>query len=203
MLRLCIAVILFLSTIDIGVSNTGLISRCDYLYVEGTKYPKIHADSIRRVDENLLLQYMTISQFKDVLGYHESRGIYNITNRYGFKGKYQFSNYMIRRFAKVTPATFLHNPWIQEKAMRDVCAYYIWYLHKYGYTKYVNKEIDGVTVTMEGLMLGMHYCPLWLKWWLESDGAINRSDGNITIRNYIQRFENKGTVVASRILYCY
>jgi hypothetical protein len=136
---------------------------------------------------------MNVYTFKEILGFHESRGNYLITNAYGFRGKYQFGRYMIDRFAGgVKGQVFLHDSVLQEQAMTKAIDYYIKYIYKYGYDKYVNKEIDGVVITMESLMLGCHFSPLYLKNFLESDGDINQRDANITIRDYMKKFENKG-----------
>lgn len=185
-------------------AGTGTISgkNCDFIKTESFLIRNLSIDSIDMIHEGTLIQYMTVSEFKKVLGRWESGGIYQIENKYGFKGKYQFSNYMIGRFAYVSPDDFLRYDLIQEQAMTRVIMHYTWYLQRYGYTKYINKKIGGTVVTMEGLMLGMHFSPSYLRDWLETDGRTNKSDGYITIGAYIKRFENKGIVVTSSVLYC-
>lgn len=157
---------------------------------------------INNFSDTVRLQYLTVKEFKNKLGYYESRGRYNITNRIGMKGKYQFSPYMIKRFGKVKPKDFLLRPKIQEQAMSDACRYYLDYIYKKEYNKYIGEEIDGVVITLEGLMLGMHFCPSYLNSWLKSDGDINIGDGDITIRDYMKKFENRGIVTTSRVVYC-
>jgi len=150
------------------------------------------------------LQYLTLAKFKETLGYYESLNTYNITNAYGFRGKYQLSPFLIRKYAKVNPRNFLNSPNIQEMAMNRLCAYYIYYLYKYDYIKYINKEINGVTITLECLMLGVHFSPLYLDQWLKSEGRINNRDANVSIQQYMKKFENKGiatkvTTVVTRV----
>jgi|SRR6478609_1087622 len=188
----------------IGMTSPSPITTFSCKIVEKTRLEtkKLHIDSTMAINDSLLIQYLTIKQFKDTLGKYESWNTYNITNKWGFRGKYQFSPYMIKRFAHCKPHSFLHNAQIQEKAMDDVCEFYVDYIYKYNYIQYIGKEIDGVIVTMEGLMLGCHFSPLYLMWWLESNGNTNMRDANISIRDYIKRFENKGKIVKYNELIC-
>lgn len=171
-------------------------------------------DTLTQVEDTVLLQYMTVKQFKDILGKHESANTYNITNRWGFMGKYQFSPYMVNRFSKIEYAgpnmelvkarIFLRNPEIQERAMTRVCKHYIWYIYKYGYTKYINQEIGGIVVTMESLMLGCHFSPAFLHAWLTSKGTINYKDAlGTSIRDYMKKFESKGILEPKLTLVCH
>lgn len=144
------------------------------------------------INDTMRLQYMTVYAFKDTLAYYESRRIYNITNKFGFKGKYQFSNSMIGRFGRVPPKKFLIDSLVQEQAMSLACIFYIQYIYRCGYNKYINRKISGVTVTLESLMLGVHFSPLYLKKWLESDGRDNGRDINTSIGDYMRKFENRG-----------
>ncbi len=202
MKKLCIIGLLLLITIGVSSPNIGVEFQCKV--VEKCKIVQNFTliDSTTAINDSVLIQYLTIKQFKDTLGKYESWNTYNITNKWGFKGKYQFSNYMIGRFAHVKPSYFLRNGNVQERAMDRVCAFYIDYIYKYGYDKYINTEIDGVTVTMESLMLGCHFSPLYLMWWLESNGQLNPRDANITIKDYMKRFENKGNIIVYKELIC-
>lgn len=169
-------------------------------------------DSLQCINDTVRLQYMTLSQFKDSLGHHESRGNYNAKNPWGFRGKYQFGPYMINKFAydgclnrdelKINSELFLHDSLLQEKAMDKAIDYYIKYIYKYRYDRYINTQIDSVTVTMEGLMLGVHFSPLYLKNWLETNGKVNRWDANISIKEYIRKFESRGTPTKKTYLKC-
>lgn len=204
-MKVCLLMIvcLFLS-LESGRSsdNKVLITLIEYdIFEKEDLNISIFIDRInnKEIDTNRRLQYLTIKEFKNRLGYYESKSNYKIVNKLGFKGKYQFSNYMIKRFAGVTPKQFLNNQIIQEKAMDSVCRHYIDYIIDHKYDRYINKKINGVTVTMEGLMLGLHFSPLWLKWWLQSKGTIDMKDSfpgytGISIGNYIKRFQKDGIV---------
>jgi hypothetical protein len=188
----------------IGITSPSPVNKfsCKIVEKKRLETKKLHIDTTMAINDSLLIQYLTIKQFKDTLGKYESWNTYNITNKWGFKGKYQFSDYMIRRFANVKPSYFLRNAQIQEKSMDKVCKFYVGYIYRYNYTKYINTEVDGVTVTMEALMLGCHFSPLYLMWWLESNGQLNPRDANITIKEYMKRFENKGNILIYKELQC-
>ncbi len=155
-----------------------------------------------KIDDRMRLQYMTVKDFKETLAFHESRGDYKIINRWGFRGAYQFSPFMIRKFGNTTPSKFLSTPTIQERAMSLACAFYIKYIYDYGYDKYIGKEIGGVTITLESLMLGLHFSPSYLKEWVESNGQMNRRDANISVGAYMKKFENRGERKVIREVYC-
>lgn len=189
-----------LITIGAHTGITIISNSCYYEDIEIIVHKSLN--NVISIQDTVRLQYLTVKEFKDKLGYYESRNRYNITNRIGMKGKYQFSPYMIKRFGKIKPKDFLLNPKIQEQAMSDACKYYIDYIYKKRYNKYIGEEIDGVVITLEGLMLGMHFCPSYLNSWLKSNGNINIGDGDITIRDYMKKFENRGIVTTNRVIYC-
>lgn len=197
-MKFTIVMIVFLfASIGVGIGSNSEKADKKYKRIKIVKQLRINEDLKCRfyLENNIRLQYMTLNEFKETLGYYESNCIYNIENIYGFKGKYQFSDYMIRTFTGISPTKFLQNKEIQEEAMRSVVSHYIHFILYKGYDKYINKEVGGVTVTLEGLLLGCHFSPLYLDMWLRSNGSINRDDGYITIGDYIKRFEKKGIVV--------
>lgn len=202
MIRLCVTLLLIVGCFSIGITENASDNWCTIKADTVLLQRPINLNRAMDIEDSVLIQYLTIKQFKDTLGKYESWNTYNIENIYGFKGKYQFSNWMILRFAGVTPKKFLSTPNIQEEAMHRVCKHYVKYIYRYGYDEYVGKEIDGVVLTMEGLMLGLHFSPTFLMHWLESNGKINEGDCNITIRDYIKRFECRGVVVTTKYLEC-
>jgi len=127
-------------------------------------------------------------EFKSTLGYFESRGDYSVVNSWGFKGKYQFSDYMIGKFAKVPPNVFLASPAIQEQAMTAVIRHYISYVKRAGYTRFIGRYIGGTKITMATLLVGCHFSPSYLHRWLHSNGRENSDDGYISIGAYLSRF---------------
>lgn len=198
-----ITIILITFQVDIGIASDKQTA-CSIVSVIEFKQLDINQNlRIKKLYDTARLQYLTVNEFLNKLGRYESLGNYKAINpSTKFKGKYQFSPYMIKTFAKVDQRTFLNSPRIQEKSMRKTIAHYRSYIFNMGYNKYINKEIDGVTITMEGLLLGVHFCPQYLKWWLNSKGKINKDDGLTTIRDYMEKFEKKGVTTIQYTTVC-
>lgn len=156
------------------------------------------------INDSTHLQYLTIREFKDRLRFYESLNSYTAVNKFGFAGAYQFSGHMIRTFGKVPRKIFLETPEIQEQAMSRACAFYIQYIYDCGYDKCIGKEMGGITITLEALMLGVHFSPLYLKNWLATYGEINGRDTNVSIGKYMSKFESKGEIqIITKIKFTY
>ena len=62
--------------------------------------------------------------FLDALGHQESRNRYDIVNRFGYMGRYQFGKSTLKTVKiKVSQEEFLNSPKIQEEAMRRLLIY--------------------------------------------------------------------------------
>jgi len=192
MKKVCL-IILVLVSVNIEIGKASNKTSCIIFRKVIKKLELNPSFRTKKLTDSTRIQYLTVKEFLDKLGRYESLGNYKAINpKTRFKGKYQFSPYMIKRFAGVSQQTYLNSPGIQEIAMRKTIAHYRTYILLMGYDKYINKEISGVTITMEGLLLGVHFCPQYLKWWLTSNGKINKDDGLTNIRDYIAKFEKKG-----------
>jgi hypothetical protein len=194
MLKLCaVSLLLILISLDFGNATDAVDNNCflvskkicvvKTLNVELLSQEKVLHDSVR-------LHYMTVLEFKEILGKYESNCNYAVTNQFGFKGKYQFSDYLINKIAGVTPEQFLNSPEIQEETMTLIIDLYIDYLSNANYIKYINTKIGNNLITLESLLLGCHFSPTYLSYYINSNGRINKDDGYITIGDYMKRFEN-------------
>jgi hypothetical protein len=95
-------------------------------------------------------------QFLDAIGFRESGNRYNIVNKYGYMGKYQFGRSTLRGLGfKVTQDEFLNSPYIQEKAMQSLLEHNYKKLKKQ-IKKYCGKTINGVYVTESGILAAAH-----------------------------------------------
>lgn len=143
--------------------------------------------------DTVCLQYLTVKEFKNRLALLETSNLkkpYQAVNRYGYTGKYQLSKKYIAQYSKTTYERFLKSAWIQERTMNRLIAHYINSIYQRGWGKYIGKEINGVTVTLEGLLAGYHQHPVALKKWLESNGKTNLQDGNgCPVSVFIRKFE--------------
>lgn len=194
MLKICsLSLLLVLISFDFGNATNPVDHNCFVLSKKICVVRTLNQELLRKekvLDDSVRLHYMTVLEFKEILGKYESNGVYNITNKFGFKGKYQFSDYLINKVAKVTPSTFLQSPEIQEETMTLIIKVYIDYLYSTDYLKYINKKVGTNVLTLESLLLGCHFSPTYLSYYINSNGKINKDDGYITIGDYMKRFEN-------------
>ena len=126
--------------------------------------------------------------FLDAIGHQESGNRYNIVNRFGYMGRFQFGKATLRTIkVKVDKETFLNNPQIQDYAMLKLLCYNKNKLQKY-IDEYEGKTINGILVTESGLLAAAHLGGQGsVKKWFRT-GKV-RKDGNGTkITSYMIRF---------------
>ncbi|MBU7314283.1 hypothetical protein [Paenibacillus oleatilyticus] len=144
-------------------------------------------------------------KFLELLAYHESRGFddpYKAVNRANYLGRYQMGEYALmdagfykgdnnpskndfvgewtekaKNYGVTDRESFLNNPKAQEIAIRDYHKKQWDYLEKY--SKYIGKEVKGVTITASGLLAGVHLVgPDAVRKFFETDQI--PADGNKT-----------------------
>ncbi len=127
--------------------------------------------------------------FKEALAFSESRGIYNITNKYGYLGKYQFGKRTLKFLKIYNTKEFLNNPELQEKAFEQLCKINKRIL-KNEIEKYRNTIIDGVTITESGILAAAHLAGATnVKKFLRSEGKNGFRDGfGTSIKSYFKKF---------------
>lgn len=128
------------------------------------------------------------SEFLKAIGFKESGNRYDIVNRYGYMGKYQFGKRTLRGLGfKISKKEFLNSPEIQEQAMLKLLQTNKKYLQKY-IDKYNNKIVHGVLVTESGLLAAAHLGGAGsVKKWFRTGKA--RKDGNgVKITTYMVQF---------------
>lgn len=131
--------------------------------------------------DTVMLENLTVKEFKNKLAVLETghgKNPYNKVNTFGYLGKYQISKDYLKRFGRVDAERFLKSAWSQEKTMNRLCLFYLSELNRLDLLKYKNTCINGVTVTLEGMMAGYHQHPVALTRWLRSNGKIDLTDGN-------------------------
>jgi len=136
--------------------------------------------------EKVILKNMDL--FLNDLGHRESGNRYNIVNKFGYMGKYQFGKSTLRTLKiKVTKDAFLNSPDLQEYAMQQNLLYNKKRLQKY-IDKFEGQEIDGILVTESGILAAAH---------LGGAGSVKRyfrsgkvmQDGNgVKITSYLKKF---------------
>lgn len=122
------------------------------------------------------------------LGHQESGNRYNIVNRFGYMGKYQFGKSTLRTLKiKVTKDAFLNSPDLQEYAMQQNLLYNKKRLQKY-IDKFEGQEIDGTLVTESGILAAAHLGGAGsVKKYFRS-GKIMEDGNGVKITSYLKRF---------------
>lgn len=145
-------------------------------------------EEVETIQDTIKLQNMTVLEFKKLLGWHESRNNYRSVNQFGFKGKYGFSDYLIGKLTKLTPNQFINNPQEQEVAMNKAIFYYLRFIKREKFLKYINRKVGGLTITLETLLAGCHFSPTYLEVFLRSDGKTNSQQTGVLISVYMASF---------------
>ena len=126
--------------------------------------------------------------FLDALGHQESGNRYDIVNRFGYMGRYQFGKATLRTIkVKVDKETFLNNPQIQDYAMLKLLCYNKNKLQKY-IDNFEGKEINGILVTESGLLAAAHLGGQGsVKKWFKT-GKVRKDGNGVSITSYMKRF---------------
>lgn len=106
--------------------------------------------------------------FLNAIGRRESSNRYNITNRWGYMGKYQFGRKTLNNlgYKNISNKQFLNNPKIQEEAMIKLLKHNKHILKK-EIKKYSGTSVHGVYITESGLLAAAHLAgPGNVKKWL-------------------------------------
>ena len=126
--------------------------------------------------------------FLDAVGHQESGNRYNVVNRYGYMGKYQFGKSTLKTLKiKVTRQEFLNDTFLQEYAMHKHLLYNKKRLDKY-INKYEGQIVNDILVTESGLLAAAHLCGAGsVKKWFRT-GKIAEDGNGVTITSYMKRF---------------
>ena len=128
------------------------------------------------------------SEFLKAIGFKESGNRYDIVNRFGYMGKYQFGKRTLRGLGfKMSREEFLNSPEIQEKAMYSLLKQNKKSLRKY-IKKYDGKIVHGVLVTESGLLAAAHLGGAGsVKKWFRT-GKVRKDGNGVKITTYMEHF---------------
>jgi len=97
-----------------------------------------------------------LDNFLSAIGFRESGNRYDITNTFGYMGKYQFGKSTLKGLGyKVSKKEFLNNPDLQEEAMLSLLNHNKEKLQKY-IDVYDGKTINGIYITESGILAAAH-----------------------------------------------
>lgn len=97
-----------------------------------------------------------LDNFLSAIGFRESGNRYDITNTFGYMGKYQFGKSTLKGLGyKVSKKEFLNNPDLQEEAMLSLLNHNKEKLQQY-IDVYDGKTINGIYITESGILAAAH-----------------------------------------------
>lgn len=168
------------------IKTTGETLNYEYPSLSQLAYEPIKEedDSVLYFDDNFL-------GFKEALAFKESQGRYNVVNKYGYMGKYQFGKGTLALVGVYDAKNFLNSPSLQEKAFIANLSRNKWVLRKY-IDAYVGKRIKGVLITESGILAAAHLAgPKSVKRFLMTNGASVFKDGfGTSIVEYMSKFKS-------------
>ena len=126
--------------------------------------------------------------FLDAIGHQESGNRYDIVNRYGYMGRYQFGSSTLKTLKiKVTREAFLNSPDLQEYAMKQLLLYNKKKLKKY-IDEFDGQIVHGILVTESGLLAAAHLGGQGsVKKWFRT-GKVRKDGNGVGITSYMKRF---------------
>ena len=126
--------------------------------------------------------------FLTAMGHQESGNRYDIVNRFGYMGKYQFGKSTLKTLKiKVSKKEFLNNPELQEEAMHKLLLYNKKKLQIY-IDKFDGQVVHGILVTESGLLAAAHLGGAGsVKKWFRT-GSIRKDGNGVKITSYMKRF---------------
>jgi len=126
--------------------------------------------------------------FLEAIGHQESRNRYDIVNRFGYMGRYQFGKATLKTIKiRVSKTEFLNSPRIQEEAMRRLLKYNKKKLAKY-IEKYDGKIVHGILVTESGILAAAHLGGQGsVKKWFRT-GKVRKDGNGVKITSYMKKF---------------
>ena len=97
-----------------------------------------------------------LNNFLTDIGFRESGNRYDVTNKWGYMGKYQFGKSTLKGLGfRVTKNEFLSNPQLQEEAMIALLLHNKEKLQKY-IDVFDGQTINGMLITESGILAAAH-----------------------------------------------
>ena len=127
-----------------------------------------------------------------VISMLESSNRYDVSNRFGYLGKYQISyKYLDGLGFNGTNEEFLKDRLSQELVMANYTYRNVNMIRKYDLYRFIGNKVNGIEVTLFGMMASSHLVGIKnLNDYLNSGGSIVSRDGNDTsIEKYMKAFE--------------
>ena len=134
--------------------------------------------------------------FQFAMKQSESSGNYMVVNSEGYMGAYQFGNARLQDFKNAKGIEFTKKEFLASKELQDEV--FNWHtndivseINSKGLDSYIGQEINGVLVTLNGLVAVAHLGgKTGMRKFLESNGKYNPKDSNGTsLTDYLKKFK--------------
>ncbi|MDO4727608.1 MAG: peptidoglycan-binding protein LysM [Bacteroidota bacterium] len=134
--------------------------------------------------------------FRQALAFRESQGRYDLVNKFGYAGKYQFGKTSMQAVGVYNRTEFLRNPILQEEAFIALLSINK-HLLKDEIEKYSGMVFNGIEVTESGILASAHLLGAYsVKKYLRSKGRISKKDAfGTNIRSYMKKFGGYDTSI--------
>ena len=147
-----------IATMVISILSFGMIDSATTS--ESINYDKLEKEEkLRKETEKLRIKEYhegELNRFLTDIGFRESGNRYDITNTWGYMGKYQFGKATLKGLGfKVTRKEFLNNPQLQEEAMMALLLHNKEKLQKY-IDVFDGKTINGMYISESGILAAAH-----------------------------------------------
>ena len=138
-----------------------------------------------------------VDTFKEDLKLSESSDDYTVVNTEGYMGAYQFGDDRLQDYKDATGEKFNNKTFINDNKLQDKV--FKWhtndiksFVSNEKLDSYIGKKINGVTVTLNGLIAVAHLGGKeGMKLFLTSNGEYNPSDSNKTsLTDYLKKFKS-------------
>ena len=119
---------------------------------------KIQELELKRLEEERIKKYHEdeLNRFLNDIGFRESGNRYDITNKWGYMGKYQFGKSTLKGLGfKVSKNEFLNNPKLQEEAMMALLLHNKEKLQKY-IDVFDGQTVNGMYISESGILAAAH-----------------------------------------------
>lgn len=181
---------LVVSLLSFGMIDSAMTSEIEIPLVSLEEQRKIRELELKKLEEERIQEYHDneLSMFLTDIGFRESGNRYDITNKWGYMGRYQFGKSTLKGLGfEVSKSEFLSNPQLQDSAMMALLLHNKEKLQKY-IDVYDGQTVNGMLITESGILAAAH---------LGGQGSVKRyfkhgkvfRDGNGTkITSYMNKF---------------
>jgi hypothetical protein len=152
-------------------------------------------DRLRYVDSGMIMSDAN-NNFQNSMKQSESSGNYRVVNSEGYMGAYQFGNDRLQDFKNATGKSFTNKEFKNNSQLQDEV--FNWHtndivseINSKGLDSYIGKEINGVLVTLNGLVAVAHLGgKTGMAKFLKTNGKYNPADKfGTTLTNYLNKFK--------------